>query len=76
MRFLWVLTILSTLLGGLVFVVGVAAAKGAPQEASAAAIGIGLAVGPYVLARAASEIAALNVQERQAAEAKKAASAG
>ena len=42
-------TIISTLLGILAVVVGVAGAKGAPQEASAAAVGIALGVLPYIL---------------------------
>lgn len=53
---LWALTIIGSLLGGLTTLVGVVAAKGAPQEAAAAAIGVAFAVIPYCLARAASEI--------------------
>jgi len=54
--FLWVITILGSLLGGGVLVFGVIGAQGAPQEAAAAAIGIGLAVIPYCLARAVAEM--------------------
>lgn len=67
--FLWLLTIGSTLLGGVIFCFGLATANGAPQQAAAASIALGLAVGPYVLARAASEIAALEKESRQAAKA-------
>jgi len=55
-KFLWVLTAIGSVLGGLVVLIGVTAAKGAPQEAAAAAIGIAFAVIPYCLARAASEM--------------------
>jgi NhaP-type Na+/H+ or K+/H+ antiporter len=44
------------LFGAFVGVVGVLVAKGAPQEASAAAIAVACAVIPYCLARAVSEI--------------------
>lgn len=55
-KFLWTLTILGSVLGAVTAAIGVVAAKGAPQEASAAAIGIALAVIPYCLARAVSEL--------------------
>lgn len=54
-KYLWILTAIGSVLGGLVGLVGVTAARGAPQEAAAAAIGIAFAVIPYCLARAASE---------------------
>ena len=57
-KFLWIVTAIGSLLGALVVVGGVAAAKGAPQEAAAAAIGLALAVIPYCLARAVSEYGA------------------
>jgi sugar phosphate permease len=53
---LWVLTIIGSLIGGLVTFGGVVAATGAPQEAAAAAMGVACAVIPYCLARAVSEI--------------------
>jgi hypothetical protein len=56
--FLWVVTIIGSIIGVLVVVGGVAASKGAPQEAAAAAIGISLAVIPYCLARAVQEFKA------------------
>ena len=55
-KFLWVLTMIGSVLGGLVVLLGVIGAKGAPQEAAAAAIGISFAVIPYCLARAAAEM--------------------
>lgn len=54
--FLWTLTVIGSVLGGLVALVGVWGATGAPQEAAAAAIGVACAVIPYCLARAVSEI--------------------
>lgn len=55
-KFLWVLTMIGSVLGGLVVLLGVVGANGAPQEAAAAAIGIALAAIPYCLARAVSEM--------------------
>ena len=55
-KFLWKLSALGSVLGGLVALIGVTAANGAPQEAAAAAMGIAFAVIPYCLARAASEM--------------------
>ena len=55
-QFLWLFTILGCLLGALIGITGILAAKGAPQEASAAAIAVACAVIPYCLARAVSEI--------------------
>lgn len=55
-KFLWILTAIGSVLGGLVALIGVTAANGAPQEAAAAAMGIAFAVIPYCLARAASEM--------------------
>ena len=54
-KFLWMLTILGSALGGAVAIIGVSASRGAPQEAAAAAMGIAFAVIPYCLARASSE---------------------
>ncbi len=48
---LWLLTIAGSLFGGFVGVVGVLSAKGAPQEAFAAAIAVACAVIPYCLNR-------------------------
>ena len=55
-KFLWVLTMIGSVLGGLVVLFGVIGANGAPQEAAAAAVGISMAAIPYCLARAASEM--------------------
>lgn len=55
-RILWIITAIGSVLGAFIAIAGVVAASGAPQEASAAAIGISLAVIPYCLARAYSEL--------------------
>ncbi len=55
-KFFWIVTIISSSLGGLFAFGGVAFANGAPQEAAAAAIGVACAVIPYCIARAVSEI--------------------
>lgn len=52
-KFLWVLALLGALGGGLVLLLTVGAAQGAPQQAAGAAVAVALAVIPYVLARAA-----------------------
>ncbi|RRN54971.1 hypothetical protein EIM48_11970 [Pseudoxanthomonas sp. SGNA-20] len=54
--FFWVIAMLSCVLAGLILVLGVATANGAPQEAAFAAIAVGVAVIPYCFARAISEI--------------------
>lgn len=52
----WALTILGSIIGGVNFFTGVAAANGAPQEAAAAAMSLAWVVLPYCCARAVSEI--------------------
>lgn len=64
MKFLYGLAIAGAIIGSLLFVVGIASANGAPQEASAAAIGIGVAVLPYCLARAAHGISSIDARAR------------
>jgi len=54
--FFWSLVIIGSIIGGIIFLFGIAAAKSAPQEAAAAASGIAFAVIPYCLARAISQI--------------------
>jgi hypothetical protein len=54
-RFLWGLTVFCSTLGMFVLL-GIAGAESAPQEAAVAAIAAALAVVPYCLARALSEI--------------------
>jgi hypothetical protein len=56
LKFLWILSVLGALFGGFTLISGIASANGAPQEAAAAAIAAGMAVIPYCLARAASEV--------------------
>jgi hypothetical protein len=50
-KFLWLCTALGSLLGGVVLLISIASAKGAPQEAAGAAIALCLAVIPYCFAR-------------------------
>jgi Flp pilus assembly protein protease CpaA len=52
-KFLWVVVLVSSALGGLVLAVGALLLQSAPQQAAAAAIAVGLAVIPYCIARAA-----------------------
>lgn len=54
--FFWVLTIIGSVIGGLVVLVTLGSAKGAPQEAAGAAIGLSFAILPYCIARALSEL--------------------
>ena len=63
MRFLWAVTIIGSVLGGLTIIFGLAGAEGAPQEAAAAAIGVAFAVIPYCLARAVSEMGSKAVEQ-------------
>lgn len=52
-KFLWVLTVLGSLLGGLGLVASLLIVQGAPAQAAGAALSVGFAVVPYCLARAA-----------------------
>jgi hypothetical protein len=56
MTFLWVLSLLGAVVGGLVLMVGVIGSSGAPQEAAAAGIACALAVIPYCFARAIEKL--------------------
>ena len=56
MRFCYIVTAICTSIAALVLVVGTAGANGAPQEAAAAAMAIGLAVIPYVFSRCVEKI--------------------
>lgn len=55
-KIFWIITIVCSILGALVAFIGISEANGAPQEASAAAMGLAFAVIPYCLARAVSEM--------------------
>lgn len=55
---LWLVTIISSLIGALVAVVFIGTATSAPQQGAAAAIGVAWAAIPYCLARAAAELGA------------------
>lgn len=52
MKFMGVMSIIGSILGGLVLLLGFMGAKSAPQEAASAALAIALAVIPYVFFRA------------------------
>ena len=67
-KIFWSLSALSAFLGGVVMLVGVAQATGAPQEAAAAAVGLGLAVIPYCFNRALDEFDRPAVKRQQPAQ--------
>lgn len=52
--FLTLITVLGSIFGALLFIVGAISAKGAPQEAASAAMAMAMAVIPYVLLRCAT----------------------
>jgi hypothetical protein len=52
----WKIAMISSCIGSVVFVLLNVAANGAPQQAAGSAMAIGLAVIPYVLARAVQEL--------------------
>jgi hypothetical protein len=56
MTFLWVLTIIGSVLGGLTLFASIVFTSGAPQQGALAAVAVGFAVIPYCLARAAAQI--------------------
>ncbi|RBB97568.1 hypothetical protein C3E97_027970 [Pseudomonas sp. MWU12-2115] len=58
-KFMWIVTIVMSLIGALVGFGGMLLAKSAPQEAAAAAMGLTCAVIPYCIARAFSELRSL-----------------
>ena len=64
LKVLWIIAATGSVLGALMAIIGVAGANGAPQEAAATAMGIALAVIPYCLARAVSEMRSANAREQ------------
>ena len=64
-KVVWVIALISSILGCLAFVGGVVSATGAPQEAAAAGIALCLAVIPYVFARAISELKGNGTKEKE-----------
>ena len=64
--FSWYCTIILSILGALFAFGGVATANGAPQQAAAAACGLALAVIPYCISKALTEIKI--IQENKKAE--------
>ena len=72
----WVLTIVGSFIGGLLILVTLLSAKGAPQEAAGAALGLSFAVIPYCIARALSEMSRPTRESVRTAARKLAASGG
>ena len=54
---LWIVAMMGALGGAAILVLGAMFSNGAPQQAASAAMGIGAAVIPYVLARSWDEVA-------------------
>jgi hypothetical protein len=54
--FFYVIALLASLLAGLILVLGLVTANGAPQESAVAAIAVAVAVIPYVFARAVEKL--------------------
>ncbi|HQP50264.1 MAG TPA: hypothetical protein PKX12_16180 [Spirochaetota bacterium] len=55
-KVLWILTIVFSVIGALLFVGVLSSANGAPQEAAGAAMALCFSVIPYVISRAVSEL--------------------
>ena len=53
---LWIVTILGSILGVVILIGTLLSADGAPQQASGAAVSVALAVIPYCVARAVTEL--------------------
>lgn len=51
-----IITLVGSVLGAVIFILGFLGATGAPQEAAAAAAGVALAAIPYCFARALAEL--------------------
>ncbi|MBC3421781.1 hypothetical protein [Pseudomonas sp. RW3S2] len=58
-KFMWVVTIIMSLIGAIIGFTGMHAATSAPQEAAAAAMGLAWAVIPYCIAKALTELRSL-----------------
>lgn len=58
-KFMWIVTIIMSLIGAVVGFGGMHLATSAPQEAASAAMGVACAVIPYCISRALTEIRAL-----------------
>ncbi len=53
---LWIVTILGSILGVVILIGTLLSADGAPQQAAGAAVSVALAVIPYCVARAVTEL--------------------
>jgi hypothetical protein len=60
----WVITILGGIVASLFFAIAVAS-DSAPKEAAGAALALGWVVIPYCIARACTEIVAINAQSKR-----------
>lgn len=58
-KFMWIVTIIMSLIGAVVGFGGMHLATSAPQEVASAAMGVACAVIPYCISRALTEIRAL-----------------
>lgn len=58
-KFMWIVTIIMSLIGAVVGFGGMHLANSAPQEAAAAGMGLACAVIPYCIAKALTEIRSL-----------------
>lgn len=55
-KVLWILTIIFSIIGAVLFAGAMSSANGAPQQAAGAAMALCFAVIPYVISRAVSEL--------------------
>jgi len=58
-KFMWIVTIIMSLIGAVIGYGGIHMATSAPQEAASAAMGLACAVIPYCIAKAFTELRAL-----------------
>ncbi len=56
LKVIWIAVMVAAVIALLVFIIGVTAANGAPQEAAASAMAVAIAAIPYIFARAVSEL--------------------
>lgn len=64
-KFLWLIAMLGSIAGGLLFISGMGQAESAPQEAAIAAMAVALAVIPYCLARSVAELSSNDSQQNK-----------
>lgn len=59
-KILWIISIVSSIIAALFIVIVVTQSESSPQVASGAAVGLAIAIIPYCISRASSEIRAIN----------------